>query len=315
MWAPEPVPTDVDQLRGALGSLPGQTDVVARTLGATARTVRDYTGRNRQVEGAVPPSVFQAPRTSINRAISSHRRVAFAELPMEDIHRVRAALGGTVNDVVLATVSGGMRSLFAGRGEVLDSSLVAMVPISVRNDAERGALGNRVSAMLVSLATGVEDPAARLQVISAGMQLAKEQQKTVGSDLFANWAQALFPMVATRVSRLVTNLRVFDHLPPLFNLVVSNIPGPDMPLYMAGARMVAMYPVGPVAEGVGVNVTVFSYLGTMYIGVQGCWDLVPDVDVIPNGMVDALAIWSRKPTGATDRSRGGTPTHRRRAKA
>jgi diacylglycerol O-acyltransferase len=289
VWAPEPVPGDVDQLRGALGSLPGQTDAVARTLGATARTVRDYTGRSRQAEGAVPPSVFQAPRTSINRSISSHRRVAFAELPMEDIRRVRAGLGGTVNDVVLATVSGGMRSLFAGRGEVLDSSLVAMVPISVRNDAERGALGNRVSAMLVSLATGVEDPAARLQVISAGMQLAKEQQKTVGSELFSNWAQALFPMVATRVSRLVTNLRLFDHLPPLFNVVVSNIPGPDVPLFMAGARMVAMYPIGPVAEGVGVNVTVFSYLGTMYVGVQGCWDLVPDVDVIPNGMVDALA--------------------------
>jgi WS/DGAT/MGAT family acyltransferase len=288
VWEPEPVPGDVDQLRDALGSLPGQTDAVARTLGATARTVRNLTGRNRQMQGAVPPLPFRAPRTSINRAISPHRRVAFAEMPMDDIRRVRAVLGGTVNDVTLACLSGAMRAFFSRRGETLDGSLVAMVPISVRSDAERGALGNRVSATLVSLATGVEDPAARLKVIAAGMLQAKEQQETVGSELFSNWAQALFPMVSTRVSRLVTNLRLFDHLPPMFNVVASNIPGPDAPLFMAGARMVAVYPIGPVAEGVGVNVTVFSYLGTMYVGVQGCWDLVPDVDVIANGMVDAL---------------------------
>jgi diacylglycerol O-acyltransferase len=288
VWAPERVPGDVEQLRDALGSLPGQTDAVARTLGATARTVRNITGRNREGQGAAPPMLFQAPRTSINRAISSHRRVAFAEMPMEDIRRVRGVLGGSVNDVVLASVSGAMRGFFSGRGESLDGSLVAMVPISVRSESERGTLGNRVSATLVSLATGVEDPVDRFKVIATGMHQAKEQQETVGSELFSNWAQAIFPMVSTRVSRLVTNLRLFDHLRPVFNLVVSNIPGPDVPLFMAGARMVAIYPIGPVAEGVGVNVTVFSYLGTMYVGVQGCWDLVPDVEVIANGMVDAL---------------------------
>lgn len=289
VWAPDPVPGDVDRLRDALGSLPRQTDMVARTLGTTVRTVRNLTGRNRQVQGSLPPSLFEAPRTSINRAISSHRRVAFAEMPLDDIRRVREVLGGTVNDVVLTTVSGALRTFFSERGEVLESSLVAMVPISVRSEKDRDALGNQVSALLVSLATGVEDPAARLRVISSGMQLAKEQHQTVGSNVFSSWAQALFPMVATRVSRLVTNLRVFDHIPPLFNVIVSNIPGPDVPLFMAGARMVAMYPFGPVTEGVGVNVTVFSYVGTIYVGVQGCWDLVPDVDVIANGMVDSLS--------------------------
>lgn len=288
VWAPEPMPGGVEQLRDALGSLAGQTDSVARTLGATARTVRSLTGRNREGDGTPPPLLFQAPRTSINRAISPHRRVAFAEMPMEDIRRVRGVLGGSVNDVVLASVSGAMREFFSGRGETLEGSLVAMVPISVRTESQRGTLGNRVSATLVSLATGVEDPVARLGVIADGMQQAKEQQETVGSELFSNWAQAIFPMVSTRLSRLVTNLRLFDHLRPVFNVVVSNIPGPDVPLYMAGARMVAIYPIGPVAEGVGVNVTVFSYLGTMYVGVQACWDLVPDVEVIANGMVDAL---------------------------
>src|ERR1035437_2364635 len=119
--------------------------MVARTLGTTVRTVRNLTGRNRQVQGSVPPSLFEAPRTSINRAISSHRRVAFAEMPLDDIRRVREVLGGTVNDVVLTTVSGALRTFFSERGEVLESSLVAMVPISVRSEKDRDALGNQVS--------------------------------------------------------------------------------------------------------------------------------------------------------------------------
>jgi WS/DGAT/MGAT family acyltransferase len=288
-WSPDPVPGEVDRLRGALGALPGQTDRVARTVGSTVRTVRSLSTRNREAQGTLPPSPFQAPRTSINRAISAHRRVRLTEVPLSDIRRVTGVLGGTVNDVVLAMVAGALRSFFAGRGEEVDSSLVAMVPVSVRSEADRDALGNRISPMLVSLATGVEDPAARLRLISAGVRAAKEQHEAVGSDVYARWAQALFPAVATRVSRLLTNLRIFDHVPPIFNVLVSNIPGPDFPLYLAGARMVAMYPVGPVAEGVGVNVTVFSYLGSLFIGVTGCWDLVPDLEVIAHGMGDALS--------------------------
>ena len=287
-WSPDPVPGEVDRLRSALGSLPGQTDRVAKTLGSTVRTVRSLSNRNRELQGTLPPSPFQAPRTSINRAISPHRRVRLAEVPMTDIRRVTEVLGGTVNDVVLAIVAGALRDLFDRRHELLDGSLVAMVPVSVRSEADRDALGNRVSPMLVSLATGVEDPAARLRLISAGVRAAKEQHQTVGSDVYARWAQAIFPAVATRVSRLLTNLRVFDHIPPIFNVIVSNIAGPDIALYLAGAKLVAMYPIGPVAEGAGLNVTVFSYLDTLYIGAQGCWDLLPDLEVVANGMVDAL---------------------------
>jgi WS/DGAT/MGAT family acyltransferase len=181
-----------------------------------------------------------------------------------------------------------MRTFFAERGEQLERPLVAMVPVSVRSASEQGALGNRVSAMLVSLADGTEDPGARLQLIIEGTQAAKVKSRTIGSDVFAGWAQALLPAVATRLTRLVTNLRLFDHLVPMFNLIVSNVPGPDFPLYLAGARMVAMYPVGPIIEGVGVNVTVFTYLDTMYVGVQGCWELAPDIDTIAGGMQDSL---------------------------
>ena len=215
--------------------------------------------------------------------------MAFAELPLADVRRVREALGGTANDVVLTATAGAMRGFFAGRDEQPDGSLVALVPVSVRAESERGALGNRVSAMLVSLADGIEDPATRLGRIRDEVASAKDQSRSIGPEVFAGWAQTTFPAVATRLTRLVTNLRLFDHVAPIFNLIVSNVPGPDVPLYLAGARMVAMFPLGPIIEGVGVNVTVFSYLDTMYVGVQGCWDLVPDVEVIARGLEDSLA--------------------------
>jgi diacylglycerol O-acyltransferase len=287
-WSPDPLPGEVERWRDVLGSLPGAAESVVRAVSRTMQTARTLSGRNDNVDGAVPPAPFEAPRTSINRAISPHRRVAFAELPLADVRRIREVLGGTANDVVLAVTSGAMRKFFAQRGEELESSLVAMVPISVRSESERDALGNRISALLVSLASGVEDTATRLQQIRLGMQSAKEQSRSIGSEVFAGWAEVIFPAVATRLSRLVTNLRVFDHLAPIFNLIVSNVPGPDFPLYLAGARMVAMYPVGPIVEGVGVNVTVFSYLDTMYVGVQACWDLTPDIDAIARGLGESL---------------------------
>ena len=287
-WSPPPLPGELDRWRQVIGALPSQVDAVARTVTRTVTTARTLSGRNRELNGTLPPSPFEAPRTSINRAISPHRRVAFAELPLADMRRVGEVLGGTTNDIVLACTAGAMRRFFTERDEELETSLVAMVPVSVRSEDEQGALGNRVSGMLTSLATGVEDPVARLRHISDGMRAAKEQSRSIGGEVFAAWAQATFPAVATRLSRLVTNFRVFDHVSPMFNLIVSNVPGPDFPLYMAGARMVAMYPLGPVMEGVGLNVTVFSYLDTIYVGIQACWDLVPDIATVADGMQESL---------------------------
>jgi len=287
-WTPPGLPGDLERIRGSLGALPGQFDAAARTIVRTVQTARTLAARRRDLTGPLPPAPFQAPRTSINGAISAHRRVAFADLPLDGVRRVAAVFGGTANDVVLAVTSGALRVLFAGRAEAPDSSLVALVPVSVRTTEERGALGNRVSAMLVSLATGVDDPVARLGRIRQGTADAKEQCRSVGPDVYSAWADAAFPAVATRLARLVTNLRVFDHVAPLFNLVVSNVPGPDVPLFLAGARMTSLHPIGPILEGVGVNVTVFSYLDSVHVGVQACRDLVPDVDVLARAMEEAL---------------------------
>jgi diacylglycerol O-acyltransferase / wax synthase len=291
-WQPEPIPNEYDLVTGALSSLTRQPERVASALRRTVGAVWGLSERNRRLreeEGIEPPPApFRAPRTSFNGAISAHRRYAFLQAPLEDVRTVRKAFGGTVNDVVLACVAGSLRRLSTERGEVLDVPLVAMVPMSTRSSADVGVLGNKVHAMLVSLATTVADPVERLRTISSGTRQAKEQARVLSEDLLREWAQLVVPALSSRLARLAGNLRLFDHVPALFNVLVSNIPGPDVPLWCAGARLVALYPVGPLAEGVGLNITVISYTGTLYVGILGCRSLVPEVDHLAHHFSDAL---------------------------
>ena len=291
-WQPDDLPSERDLVTGALSSLTRQPERAAFALRRTVGALRGLAERNRRLreEDGVepPPAPFSAPRTSLNGAISAHRRFAFLHAPLDDVQTVRNAFGGTVNDVVLACVAGALRRLLAERGEILDDPLVALVPMSTRSPSDAGVLGNKVHAMLVSLATTVADPVERLRVISAGTRLAKEQARVLSEDLLREWAQLAVPALASRLARLAGNLRLFDHVPSLFNVLVSNIPGPDAPLWCAGARLVALYPVGPLADGVGLNITVISYSGTLYVGILGCRSLVPEVDHVAHHLADAL---------------------------
>ena len=292
-WRPEPVPTEAELVGWALSSFVRQPErlaaVFARTVGAV-RTLSQTNRRLREEDEIVPPPApFRAPRTSLNGAISAHRRYAFAQVSLDDVRTVRRVCGGTVNDVVLASVAGALRRLLSERGERLDDPLVAFVPISARAEADRGSLGNKLSAMLVSLATSVSDPVQRLTTIAAGARLAKEQAHVLTDELVRGWAQLTFPAVSSRVARVVGNLRLFDHFSPMFNVVVSNIAGPDFPLWCGGAKLVGIYPVGPLIEGVGLNVTVTSYMGTLYVGILGCRDLMPDITQLAGHIADAFA--------------------------
>ncbi len=292
-WRPEPVPSDVELLSSSLSSLVRQPERAAGAVRRTFEAMTDLTRRNRRLreeeDVEPPPAPFRAPRTSLNGAITAQRRTAFAELSMEDLQLVRRAFGGTLNDVVLAVESGALRRLLGERGEMPDDPLVALVPISVRSEEERGTQGNQLSAMLVSLASTTADPVARLRLVAEGTRLAKEQSRVLSEDLIQGWAQLAFPALSSRLARLSSNLRLFDHVPPLFNVVVSNIPGPEFPLWWAGSRLVALYPLGPILEGVGLNVTVLSYLGTLHVGVVGCRELVPEVEHFAHLLTDAAA--------------------------
>jgi WS/DGAT/MGAT family acyltransferase len=285
-WHSDRIPTEIERLGFAASSLIRQPLRAARTARRTVQTVLRTRERNRQPDVNPPPGFFSAPRTSINTSITPWRRFAFTEVNLDDIKMVKNALGGTVNDVVLALCSGALRQYFADRGETLDSSLQAMVPISVRTEDQKGAMGNQVSSLLVSLASDIDDPVERLHTISAGTKGAKDQEKAISAaTLTSEWAEFAAPALAARAARLYSRTKVADRLRPLFNVTISNVPGPNFPLYSAGARMIAMYPMGPIADGAALNMTVMSYMGSVYFGltadreaVAGVWDIARNVD-------------------------------------
>jgi WS/DGAT/MGAT family acyltransferase len=297
-WRPEQVPSEMELMAMAMTALVGHPLRAVKTARRLMETALHVSERNRESGMVPPPSPFAAPNTSFNQSITGHRRVAFTERSLEDFKAVKNHFGCTVNDVVLAVCSGALRRYLLDGNELPDTPLVAMVPMSVRTDDEQGSNGNRVSAMLSSLATDIEDPVSRLKAISAGMQSAKEQEQTIGAATLTDWTEFTFPALVGRASRLISSTRVFDRLRPLFNVTISNVPGPPFPLFLAGGRMVGFYPLGPIAEGVGLNITVLSYCGIVYFGLNGCRETVPRIDELPgmlNASLDELLAVARPP--------------------
>jgi WS/DGAT/MGAT family acyltransferase len=293
-WKPDKVPSDIELVGYALSSLARQPLLGVKALRRTVGTVLNTRRRNRQPDVNPPPGFFSAPRTSMNVAVSPRRRFAFTEVTLDDIKMVKNALGGTVNDVVLAICSGALRAYFAEQGEKIEGPLQAMVPISVRTEDQKGAMGNQVASMLVSLASDVADPAERLHTITEGTKGAKEQEKAIGAaTLTGDWAEFAAPALAARAARLAARTRVLERLRPLFNVTISNVPGPPFPLYSAGARMVALYPMGPVMDGAALNITVMSYMSTVYFGLMADRDAVSRVWDIAR-LVDSALVELKK---------------------
>jgi WS/DGAT/MGAT family acyltransferase len=287
-WEPDRIPSDAELVAYAVNSLARQPFRAAKAVRRTALAAVNVRRRNRQPDAVPPPAPFSAPHTPFNVSIDGRRRFAFTEIPLDEAKMVKNALGGTVNDVVLALCAGALRSYLLGKAVLPEKGLVAMVPISVRSDDEQGAMGNRVSSMLVSLATDLDDPLERLRVISAGTRQAKEQDKAIGADTLMDWTEFAAPALAARAARLYSRTKVADRLRPLFNVTISNVPGPPFPLYCAGARMVALYPMGPIADGLALNMTVMSYMGSMYFGLVAGRDAVPDVWDLAHGITQSL---------------------------
>ncbi len=287
-WKPDRIPSDAELVAFALQSLSRQPVSAAKAVRRSVETALAIRRRNREPDVNPPPAPFAAPRTSINRAITPRRSFGMAELSLEEVKLVRKALGGTVNDVILAVCAGALRRWFDDRGEELDRSLVAMCPISIRTEDQRGSLGNQVSSMLTSLATDVDDPVERLRVIQDGTKHAKEQAGAIGAEALTQWAELAAPAVAARAARLYSRTRMASRHRPIFNVTISNVPGPAFPLYMAGAQLMAWYPMGPINDGGGLNMTVMSYLGTIHFGLVACPDVVPEVQSLADHLHTSL---------------------------
>ena len=287
-WRPDRVPSDFEKVAFALVSLARQPLAAAKAVQRTTSAALNIRRRNRATGTIAPPAPFAAPRTPFNRAITPHRKFAFASVPLDDVKAVKNAFGTTVNDVVLALCAGTLRRYLEQRGQLPEESLVGMVPISVRTEGEKGAMGNRVSGMLTTLATAIDDPVERLRAINAMTHQAKEQQDAIGAETLGDWAEFAAPGLAARAARLYSRMRFADRHRPLFNVVISNVPGPPFPLYSAGARLVAYYPMGPIMDGVGLNMTVMSYMGSLDFGLVACREVVPDLWDLTDGLSAAL---------------------------
>jgi diacylglycerol O-acyltransferase len=287
-WKPEQVPSDAELLALAIAALAGHPVKIAKTARRLLETSLHVSEANRSSGVSPPPSPFEAPKTVFNASITPHRRVALSSLSLDDFKKVKNHFGCTVNDVVLAVCAGALRRYLLDYAELPDDPLVAMVPMSVRTDDEKGSHGNRISAMLTSLATNIAEPAERLEVVASGMRRAKEQEKLIGANTLTDWTEFTFPALMGRAARLTSSMRVFDRLRPVFNVTVSNVPGPSFPLYLAGARLASMYPLGPITDSVGLNMTVMSYCGVVYYGLNACRETVPAISEMPKMLTESL---------------------------
>ncbi|HVA10081.1 MAG TPA: wax ester/triacylglycerol synthase family O-acyltransferase [Acidimicrobiales bacterium] len=290
-WDPDPLPSGSELLRYAAGSLTHQPGRMLSTLQAGVDAVADLGMHNRSLQSrgeSPPPSFFSAPRTSFNGAVGSRKRFCSLAIPLEDAKLVRRVFECTVNDVILAGVAGGLRQLLEARGEVLDRALVAMVPVSTRPEGEGHALGNQISGMLVSLATDVDDPVRRLDAIAESSRVAKEQELLHRGRLVGDLAEIATPALVARLARMVAGSRMFDRVRPPFNVTISGVKGPDFPLFCAGSRVAATYPLGPIAEGIGLNVTILSYLDHLHFGLYACRNLLPELAELGQFIDDAL---------------------------
>lgn len=219
------------------------------------------------------------PRTRFSGVISSHRVVEGRSFELDKIKAIKSLIeGATVNDVVLTIVGGALRKYLLSKKELPTKTLVAMAPISVRGREGKNALGNQVAAMTVRLGTEVEDSLERLQYVHDAAQSSKEMTNAIGAKLMTDFSQFIPSTTAALATRLYTEFAMAENVSQAFNCVVTNVPGPQFPLYMAGARLVTQYGLGPIFDGMGVIFPVFSYGGQITVSFNSCRKVVPDPD-------------------------------------
>jgi len=285
-WRPQPWPSTADLVMGAF-----RAEILhpLQTLTDAARTAFDAPARAAHLAGGVLSGIAEtlgaglpASPSPLNRPVGPNRRFAMTEAPLQEFKDIKNALGATVNDVVLAAVAGGLNRWLRERREpVRGRTLRAMVPVSVRLPEDPSGMGNRLSSLFVDLPVGSMGPKRRLALIREVTKNLKESRQVVGAEFLMNIGAWAPPTIHALAARLAARAR-------FFNLVVSNVPGPQIPLYVAGARLLGAYPLMPLAGGTGLSVAVTSLAGTMAFGLVGDWDTIPDIDVLATGVADSI---------------------------
>jgi WS/DGAT/MGAT family acyltransferase len=296
-WRADAVPTELELLSRTAASYMRRPARMARVqlnaMQQMAEITRNkgletlVTNVRRQLPGRLGRSAHDnalsrpsatAPRTLFNHSITPHRRLAMRSVPLSDIKKLKTEAGATVNDIVMAICAGALRNYLLSHDDLPDEPLQAMVPVSIRTGDEEDRWTNRVSSLVATLPTNIEDPLERLALVHDAMGQAKEQFELMPAETMVDLANFSSPALAAQAARLASSLHLADQASPPVNVVVSNVPGPRQPLYVAGAEMQHYYPVSTIAEGMGLNITVHSYMDTLDFGLVACRELVPDLE-------------------------------------
>jgi diacylglycerol O-acyltransferase len=286
-WHPAPVPSGERLLVDALVERYTQPAEIYRSWRAAMRPQRELVQRAIDVGQGVfsfgKAALERAPVTSLTKPIGPHRRFEIVRMRLDDVKEIKNRFGCTVNDIVLTVVTGGLRRLLLSRGDYVDGIVLkAMVPVSVRDPSKRMTYGNMVSMMNADLPVGEAEPARRLQFVRERMAGLKESKQAVGADFWVKLSEYAPPTILALASRATVALQ------RMVNVIVTNVPGPQFPLYLKGGQMIEAFPCVPIASTASLGVAILSYNGQLSFGLNGDWDIVPDLDVFARGIQDSL---------------------------
>src|SRR3954463_477092 len=286
VWQPRPLPSQSQLFAEALLERATEPGEIVRTIRHALRGPREFVRNAAEAAGGVGAlargTLRPAPASPYNGSIGPHRRFTWVRVRLADIKAIKDSLGGTVNDVVLATVTGALRRHLHARGvPTQDLTLRAMVPVSVRSDLEQGALGNRVAALMAPLPVWCENPAVRLDVVHDSMRNLKSSGQAVGAEVLTRIGGFAPPTIMAQATRIGARQRAF-------NLVVTNVPGPQFPLYVQGHEMLDVFPMVPLAANQRVGIALMSYNGAINFGLIGDYDTMPDLEDFARHLAESL---------------------------